>query len=132
MSKLTQEMKDMIGSQQCFMATVGKDGLPNVAPKRSTRVFSDEALIFTEGTGGATYRNILDGSRVAVGVVDRAIPDGYRFICKPEFQNSGEAFEKAKEMSMKTTGRPPYGVVILHIEEIHSLKPGPMAGKKIG
>lgn len=53
MSKRTQEMKDMIGSQQCFMATVGKDGLPNVAPKRSTRVFNDAALIFTEGTGCA-------------------------------------------------------------------------------
>ncbi|HUX37364.1 MAG TPA: pyridoxamine 5'-phosphate oxidase family protein [Rectinemataceae bacterium] len=132
MAKLTQEMKDMIGSQQCFIATVGKDGLPNVAPKRSTRVYSDEALIFTEGTGGATYRNVLEGRRVAVAVVDRAIPDGYRFICRPEFLSSGEAYEKAKEASMKATGRAPLGVVILHIEEIHSLKPGPMAGKKIG
>ena len=132
MAKLTQEMKDMIGSQQCFVATAGKDGLPNVAPKRSTRVYSDEALIFTEGTGGATYRNVLEGKKVAVAVVDRAVPDGYRFICRPEFQSSGEAYEKAKEVSMKTTGKAPLGVVILHVEEIHSLKPGPMAGKKIG
>jgi predicted pyridoxine 5'-phosphate oxidase superfamily flavin-nucleotide-binding protein len=125
-------MKDMIGSQQCFIATVGKDGLPNVAPKRSTRVHDDEALIFTEGTGGATYRNILAGSKVAVAVVDRSIPDGYRFICKPEFLDSGEVFEQAKALSMKNVGRAPFGVVILHIEEIHTLKPGPMAGKKIG
>jgi len=132
MSKLTQEMKEMIGSQQCFMATVGKDGMPNVAPKRSTRVFSDESLVFSEGTGGATYKNILDGSKVAVGVVDRAIPDGFRFICKPEFQSSGQAFEDAKAAAIQRGGKPPLGVVILHIEEIHSLKPGPMAGKKIG
>jgi uncharacterized protein len=132
MSKLTQEMKDMIGSQQCFIATVSTDGLPNVAPKRSTRVFSDEDLIFTEGTGGTTYRNILDGSKASVAVVNREILDGYRFVCKPELQTSGEVFEKAKEMSMKATGRAPLAVVLLHIEEIHSLKPGPTAGKKIG
>ncbi len=54
MAKLTQEMKDMIGTQQCFIGTVSKTGIPNVAPKRSTRVFDDETLIFNEGTGGAT------------------------------------------------------------------------------
>ena len=51
MAKLTQEMKDMISTQQCSVGTAGKDGLPNVAPKRSTRVLNDEALIFTEVTG---------------------------------------------------------------------------------
>jgi len=132
MSTLTQEMKDMIASQQCFIATVSQEGLPNVAPKRSTRVLDDSSLIFTEGTGGQTYRNLLAGSRASVAVVNREIPDGYRFVCKPEFKDSGEAYEKAKEMSMKMSGRAPLGVVILHIEEIHSLKPGPTAGKKIG
>jgi predicted pyridoxine 5'-phosphate oxidase superfamily flavin-nucleotide-binding protein len=50
MATLTQEMKDMIATQQCFIGTVNADGTPNVAPKRSTRVLSDDSLIFTEGT----------------------------------------------------------------------------------
>ena len=58
MAKLTQEMKEMVATQQCFVATVNANGTPNVAPKRSTRVLSDDSLIFTEGTGGATYTNI--------------------------------------------------------------------------
>ena len=37
MAKLTQEMKDLIGAQQCFVATVNPDGTPNIGPKRSTR-----------------------------------------------------------------------------------------------
>lgn len=45
MSQLTKEMKEMIESHQCFHATVSKDGIPNNAPKRSTRVFNDETLI---------------------------------------------------------------------------------------
>jgi predicted pyridoxine 5'-phosphate oxidase superfamily flavin-nucleotide-binding protein len=132
MSKLTPEMKEMIMNQQCFYATVSKDGIPNNAPKRSTRVFNDETLIFSEGTGGRTWQNILDGSKVATAVVDREIIDGYRFIGTPEVLTSGEIYEKSAEMSLKAGMPKPKAVILIHIDEIHSLKPGPMAGKKIG
>jgi predicted pyridoxine 5'-phosphate oxidase superfamily flavin-nucleotide-binding protein len=132
MSQLTPEMKEMVMSQQCFHATVSKEGVPNNAPKRSTRVFDDETLIFSEGTGGKTYQNILDGSKVAVAVVNRETIDGYRFIGTPEVLTQGEIYEESAEMSLKA-GRPkPKAVILIHIDEIHSLKPGPMAGKRIG
>ena len=131
MAKLTQEMKDMILTQQCFHATVSKEGIPNNAPKRSTRVFDDETLIFSEGTGGTTYRNILDGSRVSVAVVNRDILDGYKFLGTPEVLTSGEIFEKSAEMSLKAGMSRPKAVILVHIDEIYSLKPGPTAGKRI-
>ena len=132
MSQLTPEMKEMIASQQCFHATVSKEGIPNNAPKRSTRVLNDETLMFTEGTGGKTYQNILDGSKVAVAVVNREILDGYRFLGTPEVLTDGEIYERTAEMSLNAGMPKPKAVVLVHIEEIHSLKPGPMAGKKIG
>jgi len=132
MSQLTPEMKDMITTQQCFHATVSKDGIPNNAPKRSTRVFNDETLMFSEGTGGITWQNILDGSKIAVAVVNRDILDGYRFIGTPEVIKDGEIYEKSAELSLKAGMPKPKAVILIHIEEIHSLKPGPMAGKKIG
>ncbi len=132
MATLTQEMKDMIATQQCFVGTVNADGTPNVAPKRSTRVLSDDSLIFTEGTGGATYANIKRGSKVAVSVVNREILDGYRFVGNAEMQESGTLYEQAAAMAEKMGMRKPIAVAIIHIAEIHSLKPGPMAGKRIG
>lgn len=132
MSQLTPEMKEMIATQQCFHATVSKDGIPNNAPKRSTRVFNDETLIFNEGTGGKTYQNILDGSKVAVAVVNREIVDGYRFIGTPEVLTEGEIFERSAEMSLRAGMSRPKAVILIHIDEIHSLKPGPLAGRKIG
>ena len=132
MSQLTPEMKEMVMTQQCFHATVSKDGIPNNAPKRSTRVFNDETLIYNEGTGGRTYQNILDGSKIAVAVVNREILDGYRFIGTPEVLTGGEIYNKAAEMALKAGMSKPKAVVLIHIDEIHSLKPGPMAGKKIG
>jgi uncharacterized protein len=131
MAKLTQEMKDMILAQQCFHATVSKEGIPNNAPKRSTRIFNDETLIFSEGTGGTTLKNILDGSRVSVAVVNRDILDGFRFLGTPEVFTSGEIYEKSAELSLKAGMPKPKAVILVHIDEIHSLKPGPMAGKKI-
>ena len=132
MAMLTQDMKDMIATQQCFVGTVNDDGTPNVAPKRSTRVFSDDSIIFSEGTGGATYANIKRGSKVAISVVNRETLDGYRFIGEPELQDSGELYEQVAERAIQMGMRKPIAVVIIHITEIHSLKPGPMAGKKIG
>jgi len=35
-------------------------------------------------------------------------------------------------MSVKMGLPKPKAIVLIHIDEIHSLKPGPMAGKKIG
>ncbi len=131
MATLTQEMKDMIAKQQCFVGTVNADGTPNVAPKRSTRVLSDNSLIFTEGTGGATYANIKRGSKVSISVVNREILDGYRFVGNASLQESGELYEQAAAMSAKLGMPKPYAVVVINIIEIHSLKPGPTAGKKI-
>lgn len=131
MAKLSQAMKEMIATQQCFFATVSKEGIPNNAPKRSTRVLNDDTLIFNEGTGGATYQNILDGSKVACAVVNRETIDGYRFLGTPEVQTSGELYEQAAELSLKNNMPKPKAVVLVHIEEIHSLKPGPGAGKII-
>lgn len=131
MAKLNQEMKEMVAAQQCFIATVNEDGTPNVAPKRSTRVLSDESLIFTEGTGGATYANIKRGSKVSVAVVNRDVIDGYRFVGEASLLDSGELYEAAAAASAKI-GRPkPFAVAVINISEIHSLKPGPMAGKRI-
>ncbi|MEI7661122.1 MAG: pyridoxamine 5'-phosphate oxidase family protein [Bacteroidota bacterium] len=132
MATLTQEMKEMIASQQCFIGTVNADGTPNVAPKRSTRVLTDEALIFTEGTGGATYANLKRGSKVSVAVVNREILNGYRFVGSVDLQEEGELYDMAAAMSEKMGMRRPIAVAVIHIDEIHSLKPGPTAGKKIG
>ena len=131
MVTLTKEMKDMIAAQQCFIGTVNADGTPNVAPKRSTRVLDDHTLIFTEGTGGATYTNLARGSKVSIAVVNRDNITGYRFIGHADLEDSGELYEQAAAMSEKMGMPKPYAVAIIHITEIHHLKPGPGAGKKI-
>jgi hypothetical protein len=58
--------------------------------------------------------------------------NGYRFIGKATLTDSGDLYDQAVEMATKMGMPEPFGVVTIHVEEIHSLKPGPSAGKKVG
>ncbi|MGE5673503.1 MAG: pyridoxamine 5'-phosphate oxidase family protein [Mycobacterium leprae] len=131
MAQLTDAMKEMIATQQCFVATVREDGLPSVGPKRSTRVLNDETIVFNEGTAKGTYANLKRFPKVAIAVVDREIMDGYRFVGTATVHESGAVYEKAAAASV-AAGRPaPRAIVTVAVEEIYSLKPGPTAGARI-
>jgi len=131
MAKLTQEMKDMIASQQSFVGTVSPDGTPNVVPKGSMRVLDDETIMYQEGFGGQTHQNILAGSKVAITVVDRKAPDGYRFMGTPKVHTEGAIFDQLAEAAEKA-GRPkPLAAVVVPVDEIFSVKPNRNAGKRI-
>jgi uncharacterized protein len=131
MAKLTDEMKQLIETQQCFVATVNPDGTPNLGPKRSTRVLDDEHLMFTEVTGQQTWANVQAGSQLSIAVVDRDRMTGYRFSGTPEVVTSGELFERAAEV-MRARGimAPVKGVVTMKIDAIYNLG-APGAGQRI-
>jgi predicted pyridoxine 5'-phosphate oxidase superfamily flavin-nucleotide-binding protein len=131
MAKLTGEMKQLIETQQCFVATVNPDGTPNLGPKRSTRVLDDEHLMFTEVTGKQTWANVQAGSQLSIAVVDRDRMMGYRFAGTPEVVTAGPLFEAAIE-AMKARGimAPVKGVVIMKVDAIYNLG-APNAGQRI-
>jgi predicted pyridoxine 5'-phosphate oxidase superfamily flavin-nucleotide-binding protein len=121
MAKLTQAMKDMISTQQCFIATVNRDGTPNIGPKRSTRVLDDEHIVFTEVTGKQTWGNVDRGSKVAIACVDREKLQGFRFLGSPEVIRSGQIYDDAAAM-LKKMGMPsPKAVIKVKIDKIYNL-----------
>jgi hypothetical protein len=131
MARLTQEMKDLVAAQQCFVATVNPDGTPNIGPKRSTRVLDDEHLTFTEVTGNQTWRNVQRGSRVAIAVVDREAMKGFRFVGSPELITTGEIVEQAAA-ALRARGimAPVKAVVRIRVDGIYNLGI-PDAGQQI-
>jgi predicted pyridoxine 5'-phosphate oxidase superfamily flavin-nucleotide-binding protein len=121
MAKLTQDMKDLIAAQQCYVATVNADGTPNLGPKRSTRVLDDEHILFNEGTAKRTWENIGRGSKVAIAVSNRETMKGFRFLGAAEAISSGELYEQAVALS-KQRGMPaPKAVIRVKIERITNL-----------
>ena len=128
---LNDVMKSFLAKQLPIQATVSKDGLPDIGPKRSLRVYDDITLIYNENTGGQTLQNILDGSKIAVAVIDREALDGYRFIGRPKIFDSGAPYENALTFAETAGMKPPKCAVLIHIEEVYTLRSGPTAGKKL-
>lgn len=131
MKTLTDAMKDMLATQLPIQATVTKGGIPNIGPKRSLRVYDDNTLILNENTGGQTLRNMQDGSKIAVAVIDRQKLDGYRFLGTPEVVGDGAPFDNALAFAEANGMKTPKFAVLVHIEEIFSLRSGADAGKRM-
>ena len=121
MAKLTQEMKDMISTQQCFIATVNRDGTPNIGPKRTTRVLDDEHLAYTEVTGKQTWGNVDRGSKVAIACVDREKLKGFRFVGTPEVIKAGQIYDETAAMLQKAGMPQPKAVIKVKIDKIFNL-----------
>ena len=118
MNTLDETMKAFLGKQLPIQATVSKDGLPDIGPKRSLRVYDDTTLIYNENTGGQTLQNIRDGSKIAVAVIDREALDGYRFVGRPEIFGEGAPYDNALAFAETAGMKPPIYAVLIHIEDI--------------
>lgn len=131
MNQLNDTMKAMLANQLPIQATTSREGIPDIGPKRSLRVYDDQTLIYNENTGGQTLRNLKDGSKIAVVVIDRPALDGYRFLGNAEICQEGPAYNNAVAFAANNGMKPPLCAVLIHIEEIFTLKSGPTAGKKL-
>lgn len=131
MNTLNDAMKDMLAKQLPILATVNPDNTPNIGPKRSLRVFDDNTLIYNENTGGQTLKNVENGSKLAVAIIDREALDGYRFYGSGKTYTAGEAYENAVAFAKENNMGTPKCAVLINIEQIFSLRSGPMAGTKI-
>jgi len=127
MAKMTQEMKDLIGSQQAFVATASPDGTPSIGAKGSTKVVDDEHIVFFELAGGRTWENLQKNPKVAIAVVDRSTMQGYRFVGEAELITEGQLYEEAKQLGeMLKVPVPPRAAVKIKVDEIYNLGAGGM------
>lgn len=129
MPTLDHAMKHMLATQLPIQSTVSREGLPDIGPKRSLRIYDDHTLIYNENTGGQTLENLRNGSRIAVAVIDRAALDGYRFIGQAEIYDSGAPYDDALAFAAMAGMKKPKFAVLIRIEQIHTLRSGPDAGK---
>lgn len=129
---LDDRMQAFLAKQLPILATVSREGgLPNIGPKRSLRRYDDWTLIFNENTAGQTLQNIRDGSKVAVAVIDREALDGYRFVCVPEIFSDGAPYDNAVAFAAANGMKQPKFAILLHVEQIYTLRSGPDAGKRL-
>ncbi|MGD0056992.1 MAG: pyridoxamine 5'-phosphate oxidase family protein [Methanomassiliicoccales archaeon] len=134
MAKMSKDiMEFIINARPGLVATASKDGVPNVAPKGSLNVIDEETLLFADILPGKTRKNIAENPNVAIAFVDAKTMRGYQIKGKAQSMKNGKVYdETCKRIAALPMKLPkPDAAVVIKIQEIYNLTPGPDAGKKL-
>src|SRR5690349_16114003 len=92
---LTPDMKRVVTEQRLgFVATVCRDGTPNLSPKGTTTVWDDEHLVFADIRSPRTVQNLSENAVAEVNVVDPIRRKGFRFKGRATLHRDGPAYER--------------------------------------
>jgi predicted pyridoxine 5'-phosphate oxidase superfamily flavin-nucleotide-binding protein len=116
------------------LATATADGTPNAAPVGAKKIIDDETVLLSDQFFNKTAANLKANPKVAISFWEGR--EGYQLKGTVTVETSGERFEETskwiEEMGNKI-GFPlkSKGAVVLKIDEIFGLAPGPGAGKQL-
>jgi predicted pyridoxine 5'-phosphate oxidase superfamily flavin-nucleotide-binding protein len=92
MGILTDEMNGVVTEiQLCYAATVTPDGKPNLSPKGSITVLSDDELGFAVLASPGAVENLRHNSFIELNVVDPFVRRGFRFKGRAEIVTDPDA-----------------------------------------
>jgi len=123
MTILIPEIEKIINEQLCLVATVNKQGKPNVAPKGTMRVLNNKELVYAEIFGGTTLQNILDNPEaIMVVAVDKETKKFVRLRGKAEIIKEGELYKKiSKQVEEMKRGFPkPKAAIKIKVTDVIS------------
>ncbi len=96
MARLTPDIRRLISEQRlAFVATVNRDGTPNLSPKGTIEVWDDEHLFFADIRSPGTVSNLARNPALEANVVDQFLRKGYRFGGTAEVLSGGPIFNEA-------------------------------------
>ncbi len=135
MAQMTERMMEVFENVPiAVLATATADGNPNTVPVGAKKIIDNETILISDQFFGKTLDNIKNNPKVAVTYWQGH--EGYQLKGSVTIETSGQRYEDtAKWIEEKgaKAGKPlkSKGVVILKIDEIFGVAPGPGAGKKL-
>jgi predicted pyridoxine 5'-phosphate oxidase superfamily flavin-nucleotide-binding protein len=93
--ELSLDMQRVVLEQSLgFVATVTRDGRPNLSPKGTTTVWDEHHLMFADIASPGTVENLASNPNVEINVVDPIVRKGYRFKGHATTHTSGAMFDR--------------------------------------
>ena len=135
MPRMTERMKALFNKVPAvILSTATKEGFPNAVPVGSKKIIDDKTILFSDQFFNKTLANMKVNPKVAVTFWEGQ--EGYQLKGRVTIETTGQRYEETaawiEDLGNKI-GFPlkSKGAVILHIEEIYGVSPGPGAGKKL-
>jgi len=137
MAKITEEIKGVINQAKVVaLATATEAGEPNVVPIAYKKVLSENELLLMSIFMRKTEENIKMNPEVAVSAWytdSSGSSKGYQFKGEARIETSGKIFNEGTKIVQDTEPELiPKGAVIIKVDSIYSISPGPNAGEQIG
>jgi len=135
MAEMSERMQELlIKVPAAVLSTASLDGKPNSVPIGSKKIIDNETVLFSDQFLNKTLANMKANPQVAVTFWEGY--EGYQLKGTVTIETSGQRFEETAawiEDLGNQIGFPlkSKGAVILNIEEIYAVAPGPGAGKKL-
>ena len=135
MAQMTEKIVELFEKVPvAILATATTDGVPNAVPVGAKKMIDNETILISDQFFTKTLANMKANPKVSVSFWEGH--EGYQIKGSVTIETSGSRFEETskwiEEMGNKI-GVPlkSKGAVILMIDEIYNLTPGPDAGKRI-
>lgn len=132
---MTPRMKELFEKvPSAILATATGDGMPNAVPVGAKKIIDDETVLISDQFFGKTLANMKSNPRVAVTFWEGH--EGYQLKGSVTIETTGSRYEETaawiEELGNKA-GFPlkSKGAVILKIDAIFGVSPGPGAGKQL-
>ena len=128
---MTKEMIDAVEKDLVFLATSSPDGVPNVVPIGFARPIDEDTILIADNYMNKTHLNLEKNPRISLVTKD-ATKCPFQFKGTVKIFESGKYFDIVTEWGQNAmTKLTPKAAVLMNVEEIYSIQPGPDAGKKI-
>ncbi|MBP2045998.1 pyridoxamine 5'-phosphate oxidase family protein [Methanobacterium aggregans] len=128
---MTDEMMKAVENDLVFLATSTQDGVPNVVPIGFAKPLDSKSILIVDNYMHKTHENLEKNPEAALVVKD-AKKCPYQFKGKVEIFESGKIFDEAVEWATNVmTKLQPKAAILMKVEEIYSVQPGPDAGKQV-
>jgi len=129
---LNQEMIDSIEKNNIvFLATATADGTPNVVPIGLARPLNNKSVLLVANFMKKTIQNLKTNPKASI-IVGNVSECPYQFKGNVKIEESGKNFDDAVDWAKSVMAQlNPFAAVILDVEEVYSVQPGPDAGKLV-
>ncbi|KJS32870.1 MAG: flavin-nucleotide-binding protein [Desulfatitalea sp. BRH_c12] len=135
MAQMTGRMQELFNKvTTVVLSTATADGMPNTVPVGAKRIIDAETILISDQFFNKTLANLKSNPRVAVTFWEGH--EGYQFKGSVVIETSGARYEETARWIEEKSSRAGFplkskGAVIMKIEEIYGIAPGPGAGKKL-
>lgn len=121
---LTAEVKNSIEqSVLCWLATVSKDGTPNVSPKEIFLADDDTHLLIAHIASSGSVQNIRSNPNVCVSFIDVFVQKGYKLVGHATLILDDDPTFGRRAVSLKRKAGAAFKVRAVIAVEVHEVQP---------